>query len=55
MIRASAAVLLLVSSYAYALTDARDVEDIGIDEKLGIFVPADIMLNNENGRSAYGS
>lgn len=51
MIRASAAVLLLVSSYAYALTDARDVEDIGIDEKLGIFVPADIMLNNENGDS----
>ena len=32
-----------------ALTDARDVKDMGIDEKLGVYVPTDIELINERG------
>jgi protein SCO1/2 len=40
--------LLLSSGYAHALTDSRDVKDIGIDEKLGDIVPNDIVFQNEN-------
>ena len=40
--------LLLSSGYAHALTDSRDVKDIGIDEKLGDIVPNDIVFKNEN-------
>ena len=37
------------SDYVSAITDARDVKDIGIDEKLGDFIPGDIVLMDENG------
>lgn len=41
--------LLFFSAYqAFALTDARDVKDIGFDEKLGAVVPGDIMLRDED-------
>ncbi|MEM7008339.1 MAG: SCO family protein [Thermodesulfobacteriota bacterium] len=32
-----------------AITDARDVKEIGIDEKLGDSIPDDIVLKDENG------
>jgi protein SCO1 len=46
---ASAVIVLLCSNFAFALTDARDVKDIGIDEKLGAIIPPDIELVNESG------
>ncbi len=41
-------VVLLGSGYAHALTDSRDVKDIGIGEKLGDIIPDDIVFQNEN-------
>ncbi len=32
----------------FALTDSRDVKDIGIDERLGEFIPGEITLTDEN-------
>ena len=32
----------------FAITDARDVKDIGIDEKLGDLIPGEIVLVDEN-------
>ena len=40
--------LLFSSDYVFAITDARDVKDIGIDEKLGDVVPGDIVFIDEN-------
>ena len=42
---------LFSSPVALAITDARDVKNIGIDEKLGEYVPADIILSDETGKS----
>ncbi len=39
---------LLSSELAFAITDARDVKEIGIDEKLGEEIPSDITLIDEN-------
>ncbi|MEX1000199.1 MAG: SCO family protein [Thermodesulfobacteriota bacterium] len=42
-------VLILFSSeFGIALTDSRDLKDIGIDEKLGDTVPDDITIIDEN-------
>jgi Uncharacterized protein SCO1/SenC/PrrC, involved in biogenesis of respiratory and photosynthetic systems len=43
--------LLLVSfpSFTYAVTDARDVKNIGVDEKLGEYVPSDLTFYDEEG------
>ena len=45
-------VLLLMMFFSaesvFAITDARDVKDIGIDEKLGDLIPSDITLVDEN-------
>jgi protein SCO1/2 len=41
-------ICLLSSAYAFAITDSRDVKDIGIDEKLGDVIPPDITLIDEN-------
>jgi protein SCO1/2 len=43
-------VLLLIFSanYVFAITDSRDVKDIGIDEKTGVFVPGDISFTTES-------
>lgn len=43
--------LLLSTSGALAITDSKEVKDIGIDEKTGEFVPGDIKFVDENGRS----
>jgi len=48
---AVAALMFLASNSAFALTDARDVKDMGIDEKLGAIIPSDIELVNESGES----
>ncbi len=40
--------LLFSSDYVFAITDARDVKDIGIDEKLGDLIPGELVLINEN-------
>jgi len=41
-------ILVFSSDYGFAITDARDVKDIGIDEKLGDLIPGEIVLLNEN-------
>jgi len=42
-------VLMLCSSgFVLAITDARDVKDIGIDERLGDVIPDDITIIDEN-------
>lgn len=44
--------LTLVSSVpVLAITDARDVKDIGIDERLGEIIPGEITLTDENNQS----
>lgn len=48
---AAMAVLTLAPGLAYAITDARTVKDMGIDEKLGAPIPSDIKLTSENGDS----
>ena len=40
--------ILFSSESVLAITDARDVKDIGIDEKLGDLIPSDITLLDEN-------
>ncbi len=45
----AATLMLLSSNIAFALTDARDVKNMGIDEKLGAYIPSDIELVNETG------
>ncbi len=49
----SAFILIIAfsSELVFAITDARDVKDIGIDERLGEFIPNDIMLTDENNDS----
>jgi protein SCO1/2 len=42
--------LLLSTSGALAITDSRDVKNIGIDEKTGKFLPGDIRFADENGK-----
>lgn len=41
-------ILSFSSDYGLAITDARDIKDIGIDEKLGDYIPGDIVLQDEN-------
>ncbi|MFI5323158.1 MAG: SCO family protein [Thermodesulfobacteriota bacterium] len=48
LIRMSVLLLFFSAYQAFALTDARDVKDIGFDEKLGAVVPGDIMLRDED-------
>lgn len=43
--------LFIGSAYANAITDSRDVKDIGIDEKLGSIIPGDIVLRDEDSQS----
>jgi len=40
--------MLFSSEFVLAITDARDVKDIGIDEKLGDALPEDITIIDEN-------
>ncbi|MGB3730183.1 MAG: SCO family protein, partial [Thermodesulfobacteriota bacterium] len=40
--------MLFFSESGLALTDSRDVKDIGIDEKLGDTIPEDITIIDEN-------
>lgn len=40
--------LLFSANYVFAITDSRDVKDIGIDEKTGVFVPGDIRFTTES-------
>jgi protein SCO1/2 len=42
-------VLLISCSSAYAITNAADVKDVGIDEKLGSHIPFDLTFRNEQG------
>jgi len=42
--------LLLSASGASAITDSREVKNIGIDEKTGEFVPGDIRFTDESGK-----
>ena len=42
--------LLLSTSGALAITDSREVKNIGIDEKTGKFLPDDIRFADENGK-----
>lgn len=42
------AIALLSSELGFAITDSRDVKEIGIDEKLGDTIPADITLIDQN-------
>ncbi len=43
--------LLFSASGALAITDSKEVKNIGIDEKAGEFVPGDIRFADENGKS----
>jgi len=40
--------ILFSPEFVLAITDARDVKDIGIDEKLGDLIPGEIVLVDEN-------
>ncbi len=46
----SAFILIMIfsSELVLAITDARDIKEIGIDEKLGEFIPDDLILTDEN-------
>jgi len=48
IIRISVIFLIFSANYAFAITDARDVKNIGFDEKLGALVPGDITFRDEN-------
>ncbi len=49
-----ALVFLSLSDYVQALTDSRDVKEIGIDERLGEVIPQDIILRNgDNGTITF--
>ena len=50
MLIMAVAISLLAFAQAYAITDARDVVNMGIDEKLGDYIPSDIKLVNELGQ-----
>ena len=43
--------LLLSTNGSLAITDSRDVKNIGIDEKTGEFVPGDIKFADENNQT----
>lgn len=43
--------LLLSTSGALAITDSREVKNIGIDEKTGEFLPGDMRFVDENGKT----
>jgi protein SCO1 len=51
LVRISVLLVLFFASHAFAITDARDVKDIGFDEKLGAVVPGDITLRDENNKA----
>lgn len=51
MLITTVAISLLAVAHAYAITDARDVVNMGIDEKLGDFIPKDIQLVDEKGNT----
>ena len=40
--------IIFSSELVFAITDSRDVKDIGIDEKLGETISGEIILKNEN-------
>ncbi len=40
--------MLFSAESVFAITDARDIKDIGIDEKLGDIIPSEITLLDEN-------
>jgi protein SCO1/2 len=42
--------LLQFSSITYAITDARDIKDIGIKERLGDYVPSNLTFYDEAGK-----
>lgn len=42
--------LLFYSSIAYAITNSADVKDIGVDEKLGSYIPADLSFYDADNR-----
>ena len=48
LVRISVLFILFSASYVYAITDSRDVKDIGIDEKTGDIIPGDITFLNED-------
>lgn len=48
---AAAVAMLLFSGVSLAITDANDVENMGIDEKLGAALPSDIKLTDEFGNT----
>ena len=41
-------VLFFSLNCAYAITDSRDIKEIGIDEKMGNIIPDNIVLSDEN-------
>lgn len=42
-------VFLICCSSAYAITNAADVKDVGIDERLGSYIPLDLTFRDEHG------
>ncbi|MCI0482196.1 MAG: SCO family protein, partial [Candidatus Dadabacteria bacterium] len=48
LVKLSVLLLLFSTNYVFAITDSRDVKDIGIDEKTGALVPGDIRFADEN-------
>ncbi|MEW6145457.1 MAG: SCO family protein [Thermodesulfobacteriota bacterium] len=48
LVKLSVLLLLFSTNHVFAITDSRDVKDIGIDEKTGALVPGDIRFADEN-------
>lgn len=48
---AAALLMQLSPVVSFAITDANDVKNMGVDEKLGDQIPSDIQLVDENGRT----
>jgi len=42
-------VILLCADFAAAITDSRDIKNVGLDDKLGDVIPDGITLKDENG------
>jgi protein SCO1/2 len=43
-------ILLIYPFYSYAITNANDIKDIGVDEKLGDYIPPDLTFYDEQGK-----
>ncbi|HEY7536201.1 MAG TPA: SCO family protein, partial [Thermodesulfobacteriota bacterium] len=52
LITATYAFFLVINlSYAHAISNTADVKDIGVNERLGNYIPQDLKFNDEEGNS----